>query len=289
MLNKIIIICLSLILSIPLFSMDFSGTDVNSANKVNQKNVINSSNPKVNNIKNETSKKEVIKKSNEKDSSMNFGEGMVFTDEEIKEDGKISEKEMNFSFIEENKNKKDKKVDEVKITKKQTSHVVKGFYFKISSGTTFMFTPTIANNEKIESKSYFGFGVNTSLSIGYDIIDLLSVEIYGNFVFNQAEIKSEENLLYHRDLNSRTLGLALNLNLGLSERAIILFNVHAGLLFIDKSLDMSLINFSGGGLFGFEYYLLLKHFAANIYFSVDYMTGFNTASMSLNASLKYTF
>jgi hypothetical protein len=108
-------------------------------------------------------------------------------------------------------------------------------------------------------------------------------------LFNQAQVKGSSNILYSRDFNSRTIGLGINFNVLNTERTNLHLNLHGGLLMIDPSLEFTGLKFSAGGLIGFEYYLLLKHFSTSIFVSGDYMTGYNTVSISLAASLKYSF
>ena len=226
---------------------------------------------------------------------MNFGDeegGMVFTDEDVQEEGAIKQEEMNFDLadIEEadaKKKKEIKKEDKVEIKKKVKSYVVKGFYFRLSSGSTYMLSPKIANGRELDEKAMFGF--NTHLTLGYDIDEKLSAELYSEFIYNNAQIKGESNILYSRDLNSRTIGLGVNFNVMNNERTNLHLNAHAGILLIDSSLDMDGIKISGGALIGFEYYMLLKHFSSSIFLSGDYMTGYDTVSISLGASLKYSF
>ncbi len=226
----------------------------------------------------------------DEDSGMNFGDedaGMVFGDEDAKEDGKIDQKEMNFDMAEIEKDVKSKKEDKVKITKKRNTYVVKGLYFKLATGTTYLLSPKLAEKIEPNQKSLFGF--NTHLTLGYDLNTALSLEMYGEFIFNQAQIKGSSNILYSRDFNSRTIGLGVNFNVLNSERTNLHLNLHGGLLMIDPSLGFDGLKVSAGGLVGFEYYLLLKHFSTSIFVSSDYMTGYDTMSISLSASLKYSF
>ena len=195
---------------------------------------------------------------------MNFGDedaGMVFGDEDAKEEGKIDQKEMNFDMAEIEKDvkpKNTKKEDKVKITKKRNTYVVKGVYFKLATGTTYLLSPKLAEKITPNEKSLLGF--NTHLTLGYDLNTALSLELYGEFIFNQAQIKGSSNILYSRDFNSRTVGLGINFNVLNSERSNLHLNLHGGLLMIDPSLEIDGLKISAGGLIGFEYYLLLKYF-----------------------------
>jgi len=226
---------------------------------------------------------------------MNFDDesgGMVFTDEDVKEEGAIKQEEMNFDLAdveltEEKKKKEIKKEDKVEIKKKVKSYVVRGIYFKLSSGTTYMLSPKIKDGKTLDEKSPLGF--LTKLNFGYDVNTALSAELYTEFLYNNAQIKGESNILYSRDLNSRTIGLGVNYNVINNERTNLHLNLHGGLLIVDSSLDMTGLKFSAGALIGFEYYMLLKHFSSSLYLSGDYMTGYDTLAVSLGASLKYSF
>jgi len=316
--NKFIIVIFLFLLSFSILGMDFS--DGGGMNFGDEEEVQAPKKKKKSHKKKATKKKEA-KKSTEEDSEMSFGEdddssmnlgeedtkkevkeeesagmnfgdedaGMVFGDEETQEEGKIDQKEMNFNLTEIDKDtdKKPKKEDKVKITKKKKSYVVKGVFFKLASGTTYMLAPKLSDKTEPDKKSLFG--LNTHISVGYDISTALSLELYGEFIFNQAQIKGASNILYSRDFNSRTLGLGVNFNVLNKERVNLHINLHGGLLMIDPSLEIDGIKISAGGLIGFEYYLLLKHFSTSIFVSSDYMTGYDTISVSLSASLKYSF
>jgi hypothetical protein len=242
----------------------------------------------------ETTTSKTENNTEESSAGMTFGEedaGMVFGEEETGDEGKIiKQEEMNFNLSDIDKDTKvkdTKKEDKVKITKRTNSYVIKGVYFKLASGTTYLLSPKFSNGAELDKKSIFGF--NTHLSLGYDINTSLSLDLYGEFIFNQAQIKGDSNILYSRDLNSRTLGLGLNFNVVNTERTNIHLNLHGGMLIIDPSLNIDGIKVSVGGLVGFEYYLLLKHFSTSIFVSSDYMTGYDTLSVSIAASLKYSF
>ena len=286
--------------------MDFGGDEVKTTKKVKKskkKSRKKHKKSKKKKIVKETPKDEdsgmtfgedTSKTKDDSDSGMTFGEddgGMTFGEDETASDGKIKEEEMNFDVAEIEKEidpkGKSKKEDSVKIITKSKSYVEKGIYFKLASGTTFLLAPKLSKNIKPDEKSLLGF--NSHISLGYDINTALSVEAYGEFIFNQAQIKGESDILYSRDFNSRTFGLGLNFNVVNSERTNLHLNLHGGLLMIDPSLEIDGIKVSAGGLIGFEYYLLLRHFSTSIFVSSDYMTGYDTISVSLAASLKYSF
>lgn len=326
--SKFIIVIFLFLFSISLFGMDFSddgGMNFDDTPKAQTHKKKKKSKRRHHIKKKKSKKKKVVKKAPKEDTGMTFGEettteskkgkkddsivknpketqessgmnfgdedaGIVFGDDDAKEDGKIDQKGMNFDTADidkDVKSKKSKKEDKIKITKKRKTYVVKGLYFKLATGTTYMLSPKLANKIEPNQKSLLGF--NTHLALGYDLSTALSLELYGEFIFNQAQIKGSSNILYSRDFNSRTVGLGLNFNVLNSERTNLHLNLHGGLLMIDPSLEIDGIKVSVGGLIGFEYYLLLKHFSTSIFVSSDYMTGYDTISISLAASLKYSF
>jgi len=327
--NKFIIVFLLFFFCISSWGMDFSddgggmnfgGDEVKTTKKIKKSK---KSKRKKRRKTKKKSKKKVVKKApkedtgmtfgeetktdKKEDSGMNFGEdaktekksegggmdfgddgGMTFGEEEAGSDGKLEQKEMNFDIAEVEKEVKgDKKEDKVKIKKKVVSYVEKGVFFKLSSGTTLLLDPKISKDSKTDEKSLLGF--TTNLSLGYDINPALSMELYTQFIFNQAQIKGESDILYSRDLNSRTIGLGVNYNVINRERTNLHINLHGGLLMIDSSLDIEGIKIAAGGLIGFEYYMLLRHFSTSLSLSSDYMTGYDTIAVSFTASLKYSF
>lgn len=216
------------------------------------------------------------------------GEAMTFGEEETKSDGKLKQEEMKFDLTESDtsKDKKEVKKEEIKIITKPRTYIEKGVYFKVSYGTMFMLAPKI-NGKEYNEKDLMGNDYR--LSMGFDISDTLSMELFSNFIGNGGKTEGEDNILYSSDLNAKIAGLGFNYNVFNKERKNVHINLHGGGVFIDSSLGMDEIKYSGGMLIGFEYYLLLKHFSMSVFSSFDYITGFDTLSISLAMSIKYSF
>jgi len=225
-------------------------------------------------------------KDSKEDDGMSFGDdeadsGMSFSEEDNE---KIKEDETRFDFGDDTDKKAEKtaKKDIIKIKKKPQTYIERGTYFKMTYGPLMLIgTPTVSGRELDEKEL---MGNNFILAFGFDINKSLSIELYNQLIMNSGQATGAEDILYARDIVNSVVGLGVNFNFLNKNRLSMNLNLHGGALFLDDEINVGI-----GGMLGMEYYLLLRHFSVLTSLSGDYLMGLNTTSISLTASVKYSF